>query len=152
MKPPRSRSRRRGRPGLFSQKLAATICARVAEGQSLRFICGDEDMPSRATVRRWLRDKPDFSNSYARAHEEFADAIFEEILEIADDSQGDYVERETRKGITLVLRAEAVSRSKLRVDTRKWMLARIAPKKYGDKPDANHGAEVVIKVTIGGDV
>jgi hypothetical protein len=109
-------------------------------------------MPHRDTVRRWLRDKPDFSNSYARAHEEYADAVFEELLEIADDSANDYMERETRKGITYVLKAEAVSRSKLRVDTRKWMLARLAPKKYGDKPDANQGSEVVIKVTIGGDV
>jgi hypothetical protein len=137
---------------MFSKKLAARICARVAAGQSLRSICRDDDMPHRDTVRRWMRDKPDFAREYARAHEEFADVVFEELLEIADDSQNDYIERETRKGITYVLKAEAVSRSKLRVDTRKWMLARLAPKKYGDKPDTNQGGEVVIKVTIGGDV
>jgi hypothetical protein len=137
---------------MFSEALAADICALVAEGKSLRFICQEEKMPSRETVRTWLRDNPAFSGQYARAYEEYAEGVFEEMLEIADDARNDYVERETKKGTFVVLDDEAVSRSRLRVDTRKWMLARLAPKKYGDKLDVNHGGSVKVKVTIGGDV
>ena len=123
-----------GRPTDYSTDLANEICARIADGESLRAICRDEGMPDPSTVRRWLASRDDFHIQYARAREEQAEAIFEEMLEIADDGSNDWMERSGKDGETgdTVVDHEHVSRSKLRIDTRKWMLARMAPKKYGD--------------------
>ena len=117
-----------GRPTDYSDDLAGVICGRLADGESLRSICRGEGMPNIRSVMRWLSVNPEFSQQYARAREVQAESMFEEMLEIADDGRNDWVEKEQGKAVD----HEHVSRSKLRVDTRKWMLARMAPKKYGD--------------------
>lgn len=55
----------------------------------------------------------------------------EEILQISDDSSGDAIEDPETGAVRQ--NTEFVSRSRLKVDTRKWLMARMAPKKYGDK-------------------
>jgi hypothetical protein len=123
-----------GRPTDYSTDLANEICARIAEGESLRSICRCDGMPNIRSVMRWLGIHSEFSQQYARAREAQAESMFEEMLEIADDGSNDWMERTGKDGETgdKVVDHEHVSRSKLRVDTRKWMLARMAPKKYGD--------------------
>lgn len=117
-----------GRPTDYSDDLAGVICGRLADGESLRSICRGEGMPSVSMVMRWLGANDQFREQYARAREVQAESMFEEMLEIADDGRNDWVEKEQGNAVD----HEHVSRSKLRVDTRKWMLARMAPKKYGD--------------------
>ena len=107
------------------------ICARMAEGVSLRSICLADDMPDKATVFRWLAAHKEFRDQYARAREARADAMAEEILEISDDDRDDAI-TDPESGATR-LNAEFVARSRLKVDTRKWLMARMAPKVYGDK-------------------
>lgn len=120
-----------GRPSEFSQATAETICERLSHGESLRQICTDEQMPGKSTVMRWLASSGEFRDQYARAREAQADHWAEEIVEIADDSSEDVViDPETGH---VRQNAEFVNRSRLRVDTRKWLMARMAPKKYGDK-------------------
>ncbi|MCO7048553.1 ubiquitin carboxyl-hydrolase [Proteus terrae] len=97
---------------------AHDICSKLAEGESLRSVCRRPGMPSKATVFRWLSENAEFRDQYAKATEQRADALFEEMLEIADDVLPDSAE---------------VAKAKLRIDTRKWSLARMSPKKYGDK-------------------
>lgn len=92
-------------------------------------------MPSREAVRLWLRDDEVFRAQYARAREAQADHFFDEMVEIADDSRNDFIEKETAKGAVVSLNAEAVSRARLRVETRKWLVARLAPKKYGERAE-----------------
>lgn len=120
-----------GRPSKYTDELAAQICAEMSEGRSLKSICEDEGMPHIATIFRWLGDSKHeaFCDNYARAMEMRAQAMFEDMQEIADDAAADYVE--TKKGLVVV--KEIVQRSKLRIETRQWMLMRMAPKKYGDK-------------------
>lgn len=116
----------------FTQKIADEICGQIAEGRSLRAICGNEGMPDKATVLRWLADEryQSFRDQYARAREAQADALAEEILEIADDGKQDsYVDE---NGNTRTDQ-EVIGRSRLRVDARKWLASKLAPKKYGDK-------------------
>ena len=133
-----------GRPSKYTRKVADEICRRLAEGESLRGICGDGHLPHRESVRRWLRDNEEFRRQYARAREDQADAIFEEMLEIADDARNDWMERKARtaKGVATdgapVLNVEAITRSRLRVETRKWMIAKLAPKKYGERVEVDH--------------
>jgi hypothetical protein len=123
-----------GRPTDFNQDIADRLCERLADGESLRSICDEDEMPNKATVFRWLAKFPDFSDQYARARETQADSLFDEILAIADDGRNDWMkrngddERWTENG-------EALRRSQLRVDARKWMAGKLRPKKYGEKLD-----------------
>ena len=107
-------SRNVGRPSLYTETLAANICQRLAEGETLRSVCRDEAMPDKATILRWLADKKkaDFRDQYAHARDMQADALFDEALEIADDASGDWaVDKDGKK----VLDHENIQRSRLRV-------------------------------------
>ena len=124
-----------GRPSEFTQEVADTICELLADGQSLRSICGQEEMPSTSTVCRWLAANTEFREQYTRARELQADSLFDEILEIVDDGLNDWIERKGDDGKTLgwIENGEALRRSALRVDARKWMAGKLQPKKYSDK-------------------
>lgn len=124
-----------GRPSDYSQEVAATICARIADGQSVREICRDDAMPHMATVFRWLAAREEFREQYARAKESMAEHMAEDILDIADDGTNDWMERRGDDGASAgwVTNGEALQRSRLRVDARKWLLSKMLPKKYGDK-------------------
>ncbi len=120
------------RPSTYNQELADKICAQLADGMSLRSVCNADDMPCKATVFNWFRAYPDFLDQYTRAKEESADALSDDMLDIADDKDGD------------------PQRDRLRIDTRKWLASKLKPKKYGEKVDVEHGvtqpfAEVVIR-------
>lgn len=87
-------------------------------------------MPAIATVYKWQRDNPSFLKQYARATEDRADALFEEMFAIADDGTNDtYVDEDGKTRTD----HDVIARSRLRVDTRKWALARMHPKKYSEK-------------------
>jgi len=123
----------------FTQGLADTICERISNGESLRTICEDEGMPSKSTVFKWLGLEAEFADQYARAREAQADAIFDDILSIADDGQNDWMEKKDAEGENIGWRenGEAIRRSQLRIDARKWMAGKLKPKKYGEKLDLN---------------
>lgn len=121
----------------FDQGIADRICERLVEGESLRKVCLSDNMPAASTVFKWLASTEQFAEQYARAREAQADTLADEILDIADDGSNDYMgEDETYNG-------DAVQRSKLRVDARKWIAAKLKPKKYGDKIDVTSGGEPV---------
>jgi hypothetical protein len=126
-----------GRPSDYSQDLADKICARLATGESLRTVCKDEDMPCIQTIFNWFRLHKEFLDQYTRAKEESADAMVEEILDIADDGTNDWMESWDKDGDRTgwKLNGEHVQRSRLRVDTRKWIASKLKPKKYGDSID-----------------
>lgn len=132
-----------GRPTDYTPELADDICARLAEGESLRSVCRDESMPDKSTVFRWLRLYQDFCDQYARAKEESADAMAEEVLDIADDGTNDWMEKHGKDGESLgyQLNGEHIQRSKLRVDTRKFLMAKMKPKKYGERLGINLGGQ-----------
>ena len=114
----------------YDENIASKILERLANGEPLRRICRDEKMPCLASVMRWLADKADFRQRYAISRLLQADHLADEILTIVDESGGDI--KVDEKGKALVA-GDVIQRAKLRVDTRKWLMARLAPKKYGDK-------------------
>jgi hypothetical protein len=124
-----------GRPTDYAPELAEKICLLIAEGESLRQIGMLEDMPDKATIMRWCIKYPEFCEQYARAKEQQAEAFAEEIIDIADDARNDWIERENqRTGQTFIaLNEEAIARSRVRIDARKWLMGKSKPKKYGDK-------------------
>ena len=128
-----------GRPSSFTQETADEICERLAGGESLTAICKDEKIPSFRTVFTWLADRPDFLQQYARARETQAERMAEEILSIADDSSSDVATRYNEKGDPYeVTDHDHINRCRLRVDSRKWLLSKMIPKKYGDATLLKH--------------
>ena len=129
----------RGRPSKFTPELAREICMRIAAGASVRSICEDEAMPSESTVRAWaVDDLEGFSAQYTRAIQIRAMGWADEIVDISDDGRNDtYIDDNGNERTD----NERVARSRLRVDTRKWMLSKMLPKVYGDTLDVNHGVQ-----------
>ena len=125
-----------GRPTIYTKELADRICAGIAEGNSLKSVLAmSEDMPSYSTVFEWLRTYNDFSDNYERSTRERTLAMGEEILDIADDGSNDYMTITKGDNDYNVEDREVTNRSKLRVETRKWIMSKMLPKKYGDKLD-----------------
>lgn len=139
-----------GRPTIYTQELADEICEHLALGESIRTVCAPKHMPSIQTFFRWLREKPEFSEQYARAKQESADAMAEDIIDIADDGSNDWMERHYRDQTEWVTNGEALQRSKLRVDTRKWLMAKMKPKRYGDKIDMTTNGKDLPTPILGG--
>lgn len=141
-----------GRPSDYNSEIAAQICGRIADGESLRAICRDESMPASSTVFVWLQKHPVFVEQYTRAREAQADAMADDILDISDNATNDWMQRnhgEDDPG--WVANGEHIQRSKLRVDSRKWLASKLQPKKYGDKIDhsltGKDGGPIVISST-----
>ena len=129
-----------GRPSSYTPELAKEILRQITEGKSLRKICAAEGMPWDSTVRDWIiDDREGFHAHYMRAIQTRAITWGEEILEVADDGSNDtYIDPNTGQER---LNAEVVARSRLRIDTRKWLLSKMLPKVYADKIDVNHGVQ-----------
>ena len=127
------------RPTEPTPAIVGAILGRIAEGESLKSICRDESLPSCGVFYRWLLEDDKLADRYARAREDQAEALADEILDIADDSRNDFVERENERGeVSTAVDTEHIQRSKLRVDSRKWLASKLLPKKYGDKLLAEH--------------
>lgn len=133
----------------YTQELAATICDRLVNGESLRSICRDEGMPAPSTVCLWLTQNASFAEQYAHAREAQADTLADEILEISDDARNDWMKRnhgEDDPG--WVVNGEHVQRSRLRIDSRKWIASKLKPRKYGDKLENTHVGDATRPIHI----
>lgn len=147
-----------GQPTIFSEEIANKLFTQIATtSKSLRTICKDPDMPCVATILNWLAEgdkedgKPEFKAflaQYARAREQQADFLAEEILEIADDGSNDLM-TVTRGDTTYEQEnKEVTNRSKLRVEARKWIASKLKPKKYGDRLDLGGELNQTIVVRV----
>lgn len=147
MKPREPRARRkRGHVSSYTPSIARAICDRLARGgaqNSLRAICRTTGMPPESTVRQWVVDNVDgFATHYVRARDLALDVMAEEIVEIADDGSND---RSTDEEGNTTVNHDVVNRSKLRVDARKWLVSKLAPKKYGDRLDLNVAGHLALR-------
>ncbi len=137
-----------GRPTTYTEKQADEICDRLAGGESLRSICQDP-MPPQSVVFQWLSKQEKFAENYTRARQFWAECEFERMMEIADTPQVGIKTKTTDKGVETI-EGDMVDHRRLQVDTRKWALARMFPKKFSDSsriahtdPDGN-----VLKVEV----
>jgi hypothetical protein len=168
-------------PEVTDELCARLICGGYnGEPRSLRSVCSDSDMPGISTVFGWMRKHPEFTVQYARACEARADADAEIIREIADTTEvgieqklervfvlgeGDgQIEILAKDGseeppagarvemrVVEEKRRDMIEHRKLRIDTRKWLMERMRPKKY--RPSVAHehtGADGGPIATIGG--
>lgn len=123
----------------YTPELAESICQQLAEGKSLREVCKGDDMPSEAAVRKWaLKDYQGFGAQYTRAREVGYYSMMDEIIEISDDGSNDWMMRNGEGEAGWSINGEHVQRSRLRIDTRKWLLSKVLPKVCGDKLDLSN--------------
>lgn len=108
-----------GRPSSFSDETAEEICERIAMGESLRAICQDAHMPTVTSVYRWLDANEKFRDQYAHARSKQADFYADQIVTIADT-------------------ADDHNKARLQIDARKWVAAKLLPKKYGERTTTTH--------------
>lgn len=131
---------------IYTEELVDSILDKIIEGKSMSSICREEGMPAPSTVMRWIANNKDLQERYARACVERTEALMEEMFAIADDSSNDWMMIDGHR----VANREVIDRSKLRVDVRKWNMAKMKPKKYGDKIDID-GEIRHITPLLGGD-
>lgn len=132
----------RGRPPGFGKlrkpENAELICERLAEGFTLTQIARELGCVASA-ITKWADQDAEFGARYARAMDARTDRMAEEILAISDDGSNDWMVREQEGGEAItVADHEHIQRSKLRVDTRKWLMAKMMPKKYGERVTQEH--------------
>lgn len=127
-----------GRPSSFTQEVADTICERLADGESMRSICRDENMPRVPTVLRWLSTNEVFRAQYAHARELQADALADQILDISNTPVIGETET-TKEWGTEIKRADMIEHRRLQIDARKWYAGKLRPKVYGNhiEPENN---------------
>lgn len=120
----------RGRPTEYTPQLAAEICDTIASNsKGIKRLCNDNShWPNKDTIFTWLKNYPEFSDQYAQAKRCQIETFIDEILEIADDTSQDFVVNEQG---TTGCNHEYIARSRLRIDTRKWLAAKLVPKIYG---------------------
>lgn len=120
-----------GRPTVYAPAIATELCRRLEIEGSLRRVCKAADMPEESTVRTWVRDdREGFAAHYARARQGGYEKMADEVVEIADDGTNDSYEDDEGHE---VVDHDHIQRSRLRVDTRKWLLSKVLPKIYGDR-------------------
>jgi hypothetical protein len=134
-----------GRPELYTPKLAEEICEEIENTpRGLDYICDQhEHFPSGRTVRRWLKQIPEFCPKYVRAKEIQADRMADEMIEISYDDKKDWrvcYDADGNEKTAFV--PEAVNRARLKIDTLKWKTSINAPKKYSEKRDYTHDVSI----------
>jgi len=133
------------------ERIAAILHDIESSTASTKAICAKNDI-SRSEWLLWLSKDEELSDRYARAKDKQLELMADEILDISDESSEDdiFIEEETKEGKSArrALNHEFVQRSKLRVDSRKWLLSKLKPKKYGDKLGVEHSGGVNVNVTL----
>jgi hypothetical protein len=129
-----------GRPSTFADEIFDQICDRLADGQTLSQICRDPQMPDRETVKRWTRNDDGRRRQYDMARQDGMDALADTIVDISWDTSNDTTT--TERG-TAVANHEWIARSRLKVDTIKFLMSKINPARYGDKlPEAIQARQI----------
>lgn len=131
----------RGRPTDYTEENVELVLIHLATGNSLNELRDMEDYPHPSTVYRWLFKHDEFRDKYIAARAIGMFGMAEDCLEIADDGSNDWMEKLDREGEQIGWRenGEAVSRSRLRVQTRQWYMERINARVFGDKKQIDHG-------------
>lgn len=139
----KTKAKRRRKRTNYSPALGKAICTMLARGHTLTSICKRPLLPREDVVLRWaMNPTHPFSAHYARAREVGYNRMADQLLDIADNSVNDFMEKVGKDGeISIVVNREAMERTRLRIDTRKWLLAKALPKIYGDKVALEHAGK-----------
>ena len=140
-----------GRPTLYNLKLAEDICDAIScTSKGLRRLCNEhEHWPDRVNVYRWIKKYPEFCNMYNKAKQLQIESFIDEVLEISDDTSNDtIIKRDNDGNEKEVCNSEYINRSRLRVDTRKWLAAKLCPRLYGERKEEKSTNESLLEKLI----
>ena len=129
--PPNKPKRAAHRPTKFTPELGENICELIACGWLMKDAARHFGIPPE-TVCRWVVKHEAFREVYAVARGQHTEIWAEEIIEIADDASRDYTADKHGKRI---FNSESVHRAKLRIEGRKWIMARLDPRLWGNRPE-----------------
>lgn len=141
-----------GRPTKYSEELAEAACTLYAEatGDLREAFKARDDLPDLTTVYRWEQAHPDFRDRLTRARQMRAHMLAESILDIADETAFDTITKTGRDGSEYeVANHEWINRSRLRVESRRWMAQKLNPSTYGDRIQQDGTLEVVHRIHLG---
>ena len=135
----------------FTKEKGDKICEMISAGETLRSVLKSADnMPDQTTVWQWREDNALFRLAYARARVEQTRSWADEMRELSVDATRDYKEVDDKNGNTkTVYDRDHVDRVRLRIDTLKWLMAKINAVEFGDKQD---GRTEPMKDINGGDL
>jgi hypothetical protein len=124
-----------GRPSTYDEAKALRVCELVAQGKSLRAAAEhDKSLPAAATFIGWCHKNPALAEHYARARATQMQMMSEQIVEIADSTD-----------------AANVNVARLQVETRKWLMSKLAPKQFGDRVTLAGDADAPLMIAWAGD-
>ncbi len=126
----------------FNQDIADKVLEKLSEGLSLRKSCEAVGSVTPRTILDWTEAEPDFGTQYTRTRARAYEMLADEIVQIADDGANDTYETENGNAVN----QDVIARSRLRVDTRKWMLSKMLPKVYGEKTETTHKGSIGVTV------
>ena len=119
------------------EEAIVNVLEKLSDGASLRSVLNtqaDCSLPARSTFNKWLSESEPLQDRYAHACGDRQDLIFEEILEISDNAeQGETIEEDPEGNKIKTVKSDMLGHRKLKIDTRKWMLGKMNPEKYGDR-------------------
>ena len=118
---------------MISQEIRDLICEQLADGKSLREVCRQDGMPSVWSFLRAVEADAALAQQYARAKETGIEALAADTLAIANTPMLGVIRTVKADGSIEEKQADMIEHRRLQVDTRKWLLSKLAPKKYGDK-------------------
>lgn len=129
-----------GRPTAYTDELAEEICYLMASGMSLNKIVKLEHMPSGPTVYSWIGKYPTFLKKYEKAQQDRVEKHVEDLLDAATEP----APHEFRT----LNDPSGVAYRKLLIDTMKWAISKLKPKKYGDKVDVDATTVATISTIV----
>ena len=118
------------------------IISEIESGKSLIYALKTNGMPSTSTFYIWLDSDVEKSKRYAHACEVRELLILDEIITIADSQENDVIETDSGE----ITNHNAINRNRLQIDSRKWMLGKLNPKKYGDKIQTEHSGSIATNI------
>jgi hypothetical protein len=139
-----------GRPSEFTQEKADALCFELSQGKSLRTVCKIKGMPSGVTVFKWMREHDKFLLQYEKAKQESADAMAEELIDICNTPLvGDEITY-LPNGKKQIKKGDMLGHRRLQIDTRKWLMSKMKPKKYGEHIDVTSDGKPLPTPIYGG--
>ena len=128
----------------MGKELIPEVLESIRETGNLRKSCEKHGVKP-STFLLWVNGDSSLAEQYAQAREIGLEAMAHDILDIADEGRNDtYVDD---KG-NVQVDTDVIARSRLRVDSRKWLLSKLLPKKYGEKLDLTSDGKQLPQVTV----
>jgi hypothetical protein len=144
-KPKAAKKNKGGAPKIKQSQKDRILDLIATSNKGIRKLCEENKglVPAYSTVRKYLAEDKKFIDQYARAKEDQADVLADEMIEIADNCTDDVTILTTPDGEPgrEVINHSAINRAKLQIDTRKWIASKLKPKKYGAAVDLTTGGD-----------